>query len=197
MRKTLAHSAWVLCGIVLLVGSPARSLEAQVVTPMAEAHCMECFNLPAIGGPAGTERAHIFSYHSIGIWWNYMDCHAFNACHTSFDQPKYCADFHWVCGSGSQALGQTRDAIRRGDSGALADLVSGTNSLVAIVEDHALVYDCNRDSILGAVRIPVAMRLSMQGALRSGVVSSKQMASIPRAPTRSEPAGRTEAPLVL
>lgn len=163
MNNQFRHCASLIFGITLLVTFLTGPVTAQNASPMAEAECEECFNLPALFGPAGPERAHMFGYSGAGIFWNYMDCHAFNACHT-FDQPKYCADFHWVCGAGSLALDETRSAVQRGDPKALVDLVSATNSLVTIVGDHAIVSDCDRKTILGSVRIPAGMQIVAQAS---------------------------------
>lgn len=154
--RSIRAILYALSSVIAVIGTPNLA-NAQEAEPMAEIHCMACLNLPAPFGPFGPEDAHIFGAHAGGQFWNNMDCHAFNACHTNFDQPGYCAKFHYVCESGPHALEQTREAVRANDTDLLVTLASTQNGHVRIVGDYALVLGCDRTTLIGAVRLPTAL----------------------------------------
>ncbi len=61
---------------------------------------MSCSEWPGIPGPSGIELSHIFGPYGSAMF----DCHAFNACPTTFSQPGRCEERHYWCESGPDAL---------------------------------------------------------------------------------------------
>lgn len=151
-KIALARVGWLVgiavCGVILL---PSNA-DAE------EAHCMNCWNVDGFGGTAGLEDGHTFSFSQIGEFGGFKDCHSWNACHTGDPQPGDCVDWHDPCGSGPHALRQVQEAIEAGHLGELYALARQPNSLVTISEKsgYVLVSDCDRRSLIGAVRLPAS-----------------------------------------
>ena len=120
-----------------------------------EMHCMSCSEWPGIPGPSGIELSHIFGPYGSAMF----DCHAFNACHTTFSQPGRCEEWHYWCESGPHALLEVRAAVESGSLDTIQLLASAESSLVSIVAGgYVVVHDCDRTSLLGAFTLPTAHR---------------------------------------
>lgn len=151
--KSVAVTSTIVLAAMSVVFAPVAMSEP--------VRCMDCWNLEGFGGPAGVEDAHIFSYWHIGRYGGHMDCHAFNACHSTFDQPGFCGLWHWGCGASSQALAEAREMVATGDVGGLIRLSSEEAPLVSItLSGYAVIRDCIGDGLVAAIRLPNAFNLT-------------------------------------
>ncbi|HEY0022531.1 MAG TPA: hypothetical protein VGB24_06455 [Longimicrobium sp.] len=128
MRRFLNAGLAALFGVTLVV--------TPVLAAGEDTGCGRCYD-------NADASAHVFGHSWFGSYW-YMDCAAFNSCHTN-SQYGSCTGNHWSCGLGSLML---LDAVgklaERGDRQGVEALVARYPSVMGFDKyGAAIVTDCN------------------------------------------------------